>query len=1064
LGNNYDCLFTQPNPAWFTMTIGTPGNVDFTLMNTSNVDIDFIVWGPFPNVGAALAACGNLGNGGTTGNVVDCSFSAAAVEPVQFANAQVGEVYVLLVTNFSNQPTDIYSTSNTGSAQIVCDCGMSVVYSEVPGINQGRMTDTSGFAAEFVVCGPTPGNSTGQDLYFQIDLRGDSLGDSLGLYLPGTNLDNFFASTDFAIFGPFYPVAGRYDSMQLIVRITPSTASAPFNGPIAANISILNGSCIQSLPLRILIPGVAITASDTTLCPAIAHTIPLAANIYSDSSAAGTGTYQWQQLLGPNSPLSATNIANPIASLPSSTTNGDVVQYAIQYTDATGCVVADTIDLFLQSRVLSLELTSDTNFLCNNGTPQTVQLFANLDSNRIVVSNGRLIWTPSQRLSDSTIFNPTTTLSGLRASDSVQFIVRYEYGACVGSDTLTIQFRPGYLVHSPLADTICIGETVQLSAIMTDTFVVGNPACDRYVGENIPFAPLAGTGTPVSLGDDQLSAALPIGFSFNFYCNNYTQFFISSNGYVTFTNTGFGSGCCNGQQLPDPTDPNNLIALCWEDLNPSNGGTIEYFTTGTAPNRKLVVNFLNVPLFGNTDSTQTVQLILYETSNVVEIHTTRITSDLFGFNIMTQGMENGDGSYADTIPGRNAQNFSLRNSAYRFTQARNLVQNRPTYLWSPSLGLNNDTTHNPLASPLATTTYRVSVNDAGCVHQVGIPITVQSSIAAPVLRCGGATANTISFAWDSIPGALNYEYSVDGGNTWLPTNNLSVTFGSVNPGDSIQLLLRGISGASQCPIGPNSSLVCATIPCALDLDFAPCNGLLGPTLTAQFTGSGGVASYAWSNGRTGASITGLGLGVYSVTATTGTCNIETTITITEANLPPNLAPYINTQGTVQDTIFLGEQVTLYAGVNRPGDLYAWFPFTNLSRRDSAVTVFTPTEIGSYNFLLQSIFDTCVTTANVQVVVVPAGFLGLPTAFTPNGDGQNDRFRPVQLVGATVSDFRIYNRWGALVYNNPDLSNGGWDGSYNGQAQPRDVYMYYFRYKFPQDTEFKEVRGEVTLLR
>ena len=69
-GNNYDCLGLQPNPAWLTMTVGISGNLDFTLMNTNNEDIDFIVWGPFADINAAFAACGNLGNGGAGGNSV----------------------------------------------------------------------------------------------------------------------------------------------------------------------------------------------------------------------------------------------------------------------------------------------------------------------------------------------------------------------------------------------------------------------------------------------------------------------------------------------------------------------------------------------------------------------------------------------------------------------------------------------------------------------------------------------------------------------------------------------------------------------------------------------------------------------------------------------------------------------------------------------------------------------------------------------------------------------------------------------------------------------------------
>ena len=79
IGNNYDCLFTQPNPAWFYLTISRNGSIDFTLDNTAGLDIDFILYGPFPNIATAINQCGNLGNGGARGAVAACSYSGFAV-------------------------------------------------------------------------------------------------------------------------------------------------------------------------------------------------------------------------------------------------------------------------------------------------------------------------------------------------------------------------------------------------------------------------------------------------------------------------------------------------------------------------------------------------------------------------------------------------------------------------------------------------------------------------------------------------------------------------------------------------------------------------------------------------------------------------------------------------------------------------------------------------------------------------------------------------------------------------------------------------------------------------
>ncbi len=111
-GNNYNCLGSQPNPLWFYFQLNTAGSLELLLSNTANVDVDFILYGPFASANAALAGCGNLGNGGSGASVVDCSYSTAANELVNVNNGNAGDFYLLLVTNFSNSPT-------TGNTQIV---------------------------------------------------------------------------------------------------------------------------------------------------------------------------------------------------------------------------------------------------------------------------------------------------------------------------------------------------------------------------------------------------------------------------------------------------------------------------------------------------------------------------------------------------------------------------------------------------------------------------------------------------------------------------------------------------------------------------------------------------------------------------------------------------------------------------------------------------------------------------------------------------------------------------------------------------------------------------------
>ena len=125
---------------------------------------------------------------------------------------------------------------------------------------------------------------------------------------------------------------------------------------------------------------------------------------------------------------------------------------------------------------------------------------------------------------------------------------------------------------------------VSISVLFFSFITVSNAQCDNYVGTLITYGPTAGASpTSVTLGDDQLSGTLPIGFSFNFYCTNYSSFFISSNGYITFTSSATTG--VFAQFVPNAAIPNNLIAANWTDLDPTAGGTITYETVGISPNR-----------------------------------------------------------------------------------------------------------------------------------------------------------------------------------------------------------------------------------------------------------------------------------------------------------------------------------------------------------------------------------------------------------------------------------------------------------------------------------------------
>ncbi len=113
-GPDYGCLGTQPNPAWFYFKFATAGSLTIDMTNSANVDIDFICWGSFTS---PSGACNVL----NTTQIIDCSYSSSSSETATIGSAQAGDYYIMMITNYSGQPTDITFSVTGGTGTISCD-------------------------------------------------------------------------------------------------------------------------------------------------------------------------------------------------------------------------------------------------------------------------------------------------------------------------------------------------------------------------------------------------------------------------------------------------------------------------------------------------------------------------------------------------------------------------------------------------------------------------------------------------------------------------------------------------------------------------------------------------------------------------------------------------------------------------------------------------------------------------------------------------------------------------------------------------------------------------------
>jgi hypothetical protein len=176
---------------------------------------------------------------------------------------------------------------------------------------------------------------------------------------------------------------------------------------------------------------------------------------------------------------------------------------------------------------------------------------------------------------------------------------------------------------------------------------------------SVTYNPLGTTGTSVSLGDDDNIGPFPIGFSFEFYGQTFTQFRICTNGFITF---GDQSGRYSPGSFPEASAPNGVIAAYWTDLFPTSGYFARYRTEGTAPNRRMV-HSARMTWYSNRNAWVEYQIVLFEGSN--KIQTTIISQGWT--TTATQGVENHQGTLAATPPGRNLSSFNGAGTTFEYT-------------------------------------------------------------------------------------------------------------------------------------------------------------------------------------------------------------------------------------------------------------------------------------------------------------------------------------------------------------------------------------------------------------
>lgn len=199
---------------------------------------------------------------------------------------------------------------------------------------------------------------------------------------------------------------------------------------------------------------------------------------------------------------------------------------------------------------------------------------------------------------------------------------------------------------------------------------------------------------------------------------------------------------------------------------------------------------------------------------------------------------------------------------------------------------------------------------------------------------------------------------------------------------------------------------------------------------------------------------------YIVSAKEGTCDVDTQyITVQVHSLP------LFSAGP-DETIALGQAVNLKPtkqGISR----IEWKGDTTLSCFDCFDPLAKPYYTHTYYATAYNEFGCSITDSVTVFVRCNGSLVFIPNSFTPNQDGKNDYFYPRGEGLERVSSFRVFNRWGQMVFERMNFQlndeRAGWDGRFNGQLLPPDVYVYTMQVTCSTG-EVLKWKGDVTILK
>jgi len=1060
-GPDYGCLFTQPNPAWYFFQVAQNGAVIIGIGGTGGGDVDFICWGPFTS---PTGNCGNL----TAANTVDCSYSSSATETCTINNAIAGQYYVLLLTNYSNNPQNINFNQVGGSGSTNCSLIAPVTSAT---ICSGQ---TASISANTNLNNPTflwsPGGMTTQTIVvspttttvYSVSVSG----------LNPANTPTTIAGSGTVTVNPAAPITVSPASSSICfgqsLALSSSgpgpfvwTASTGTNPSSAANVTVSPGvttsytvvsgvgTCTASAIATVSVsttPSITITPSVSNICTGQSVVL----------SSSGLAPFVWTASSGPNPASAATVTVTPAV-----TTTYTVLSGA-------GTCTASAIATVSVTPPSTITITPSSSTICLG---ESVSLSSS--------GAGPFTWTASSGANPTSAANVTVT-----PSSTTTYTVLSGTGTCTSSAiaTVSISLIPAISI-TPSLSTICLGQSAVLSTsgsgpflwsassgsnpisaasvtvsptvATTYTVLSGTGACTTQAVATVSVGATAAinitpTNTTICLGESVSLSTTGTG-PFVWSASSGTNPPSSANVIVTPSSTttytvlsGIG-GCTTTAVATVSISPTLTTSITPSNTTICLGASTNLTSSGAGPFTWTASNGVNPGAAASVIVTPTAN-----TTYTVLLGTGACTAQAVATVSIAPAL---------TI------NITPSISAICIGQTTNLsCDGAGPYLWTASVGSNPIPTGTVSVNPSITATYTVLSGTGACTAQAVATVSVLPVInptiisASPfvcitnsiIIAAPFATGLTYSWQPTTAISGVNNTYSINA----MPTNTTTVIYtvtisnGACSDSDTIQLKVK-------TPVNINDVTT-------LNNDTICVGGCV--TFSANTSGTLPIYYQWYYESGVGTSTVGIApeacyptAGNFSVVATaSNTCGFDTLIKnnfVTVYDMP-----IIAVQGDT--TINIGESTEISAS---GGLSYYWSPnsYNTIACVTCSNTMVQPTVTTQY-IVVTSNSPYCKVQDTVTVIVdVNCGDFFIPNAFSPNDDGLNDL---INVHGKCISTFnlQIYNRWGEKVFETTSLENS-WDGSYKGKKMDTGVFIYKADGVSIDGQSFK-LKGNITLIR